>query len=217
MKHLRKLLIALLGGIIIMSTLVACQSKKSVEQELEPLFEILDKQTVELENVVLIRDSFDVYNTHKRIFSFQFDLNHKSNEALLGNFVKDSSEETINEKVSFANNELIFEIVNSQAENLLFQEFHFSSDYFNDLLLEAKTDSFERYEKVIRYQEKKLSSYSQQLITDYSLSENSEVTITVEKLRGEDTNFRYILTYYLHDKVNSMELRRILVIKIEEQ
>ncbi|MFC3928410.1 hypothetical protein ACVR05_02115 [Streptococcus caprae] len=197
--------------------LIGCHHSKSVEEELQPMFEILDKQEIELNNVSLIKDSFHVYNVNQSISFLQFNLEDNLDNSLSGTFFKENSEERVEDKVLYTNNELHFESLDNRSEKLFFQEFHFSKEYFKSLQNEGESDSVERYEKIIKYREKIHSTYSKKLIKEYSLSKDSDITVKVEKLSGESTNFRYILTYSLYDASASIELRRILVIKMEEQ
>lgn len=190
--------------------LAACT--KSVEDEFKPLFEVLDKQRVEIKRVTLIKDSFDVYKNGKKIDSFQFNLDSKSNDTLIGSFLQESEEGLIEEQVKYFNEKLQLED-NIIKEKLFFEEEHFSADYFKELKMIDTDDSFETYSKTIDYEEVIASAYTQKLIAKYDLSSVPQVKLFLEKHRANENGFSYVLHYFLFDEVTQVMVDRIFVFR----
>ncbi|MBM7643634.1 hypothetical protein [Streptococcus loxodontisalivarius] len=219
MKWLRKSLILFLSAIILIG-LSGCKSQEQkVKDEIEPLFEILDSQNIESQNVSVIKDSFSYYVGDSEEEGFEITLDTEIPNGLKGSIVKTSKDEKNQEEIFFINNFLYTSLSGqTKTENqLFFDEFHFSNKYFQKLVLDKYSNSIETYDKTMHFHEEELSSYSKKMINQYSLSIDSEVTIIVEKLRGDsEQSFRYILTYSLYDSTKNTEVRRILVFQVKE-
>lgn len=214
MKHLRKLLIALLGGIIMTGMLTACT--KSVEEELQPMFEVLEQQKVETSDLVSISEYSEIYRQdYKNRKGFELALSKNSLGTFEGTYIETNGPQSVN--VTLVDGQDLFQIgeKNIFFKNLLLKDFHFSSEYFNQLKLEETYDSIERYDKGMVYKEIQLSDYSKSLQMEYNLSDNLEVRIEVYKNRGSEKSFNYFLKYYLFDRDSLYSIERIFVMELE--
>lgn len=213
MKHLRKLLIALLGGIIMTGMLAGCT--KSVEDEFKPLFEVLEQQKVETSDLVSINEYLDAFGQDYNKKGFELTLSKNESGTIEGTYIEINGSQSID--VTLVDGQDLFQTGERDIffKNLLLKDFHFSSDYFKHLKLEETYDSFERYDKGMIYKEIQLSDYSKALQKEYNLSDNLDTMIEINKTRGSEKSFNYFLIYYLFDRDNHYSIRRTFVIELE--
>ncbi|HFR3426556.1 TPA: hypothetical protein ACHU7U_001803, partial [Streptococcus suis] len=99
---------------------------------------------------------------------------------------------------------------------MMFEEFHFSEDYFNSLELVKVLDHPNTYLKEITYQEKTPSEYTKMLIDLYDLTTPRMANIEISKVRADEKTFAYILTYSLYDETN-ISIKRVFSFVMEDK
>lgn len=214
-KILKKLLVSILGGIMMTGMLAGCDNSKTVEEELQPMFEILDKQSIDGFEVVSILDTLRPSLKLEEVTGFQINLNLVDGNNLSGEMREIAGENTKSTEQVVLANDTIFDNDILSNNQLFYKEFHFSKSYFKTLEKKGVHDSVETYDKNITYVEQKLSQYSKSIISRYSLSTEAEVTIEVGKQRGGENSFNYLIIHNIFDKEKKITVRRTCVIELE--
>lgn len=200
MNRIKKLMMCILGVVTIMG-LTGCSKEVKIRTELAPMYEVLDQQSIENFDILSIEDSLRIYGMESAK-AFKTDLAISPDGQFEGMSYDLSVSETEGYPTSYIGGELK---INTTSEvlsdrKLMFEEFHFSEDYFNNLELVKVLDHPNTYMKDMSYQEKTPSDYTKKLIETYGLTDPTVAKIEVSKRRHDEKTFSYILFYSLYDR-----------------
>lgn len=215
MNRIKKLMMCILGGVMIVG-LTGCNKEVEIRTELAPMYEVLDQQSIENFDILSIEDSLRIYGM-KSAKAFKTDLAMSSDGQFEGMSYDLSVSETEGYPTTYIDGNLK---INTTSEvlsdrKMMFEEFHFSEDYFNSLELVEAFDHPSTYMKDMSYQEKFLSTYTKSLIGTYGLTSPTATKIEVSKRRHDEKTFSYILTYYLYDG-SDIEIIRVFKFVMED-
>lgn len=215
MNRIKKLMMCILGGVTIMG-LTGCNNEVGIITELAPMYEVLDQQSIENFDILSIEDSLRIYGMESAK-AFKTDLAISSDGQFEGMSYDLSVSETEGYPTSYIGGELKINTTSEVLANrkLMFEEFHFSEDYFNNLELVKVLDHPNTYMKDMSYQEKIPSTYTKSLIGTYGLTSPTAAKIEVSKRRHDEQRFSYILTYSLYDG-SDIEIIRVFKFVMED-
>ncbi|WNY46923.1 hypothetical protein PXH68_08590 [Streptococcus sp. 29896] len=215
MNRIKKLMMCILGGVMIMG-LTGCNKEAEIRTELAPMYEVLDQQSIENFDILSIEDSLRIYGMESAK-GFQTDLTINSDGQFEGMSYDLSVSETEGYPTTYIDGELKINTTSEVLVNrkLMFEEFHFSEDYFNNLELVKVLDHPNTYMKDMSYQEKTPSDYTKKLIETYGLTDPTVAKIEVSKTRHDEKTFSYILTYSLYDEAD-IEIIRVFKFVMED-
>ncbi|HFI0353152.1 TPA: hypothetical protein ACGOV8_000351 [Streptococcus suis] len=181
--------------------LTGCSKEVKIRTELAPMYEVLDQQSIENFDILSIEDNLRIYGMES-VKAFKTDLAISSD----GQFEGMSYDLSVSEKEGYPTTYIDGNLkINTTSEvlsdrKMLFEEFHFSEDYFNSLELVKVLDHPNTYMKDMSYQEKTPSDYTKKLIETYGLTDPTVAKIEVSKRRHDEKTFSYILFYSLYDR-----------------
>lgn len=188
-------------GVVTIMGLTGCSKEVKIRTELAPMYEVLDQQSIENFDILSIEDNLRIYGMES-VKAFKTDLAISSD----GQFEGMSYDLSVSEKEGYPTTYIDGNLkINTTSEvlsdrKMLFEEFHFSEDYFNSLELVKVLDHPNTYMKDMSYQEKTPSDYTKKLIETYGLTDPTVAKIEVSKRRHDEKTFSYILFYSLYDR-----------------
>ncbi|NQJ70450.1 hypothetical protein HO542_03695 [Streptococcus suis] len=200
MNRIKKLMMCILGVVTIMG-LTGCSKEVKIRTELAPMYEVLDQQSIENFDIFSIEDNLRIYGMESAK-AFKTDLAISPDGQFEGMSYDLSVSETEGYPTTYIDGNLK---INTTSEvlsdrKMLFEEFHFSEDYFNSLELVEAFEHPSTYMKDMSYQEKTPSDYTKKLIETYGLTDPTVAKIEVSKTRHDEKTFSYILFYSLYDR-----------------
>lgn len=200
MNRIKKLMMCILGVVTIMG-LTGCSKEVKIRTELAPMYEVLEQQSIENFDILSLEDNLRIYGMESAK-AFKTDLAMSSDGQFEGMSYDLSVSETEGYPTTYIDGNLK---INTTSEvlsdrKMLFEEFHFSEDYFNSLELVKVLDHPNTYMKDMSYQEKTPSDYTKKLIETYGLTDPTVAKIEVSKRRHDEKTFSYILFYSLYDR-----------------
>lgn len=216
MNRIKKLMMCILGGVTIMG-LTGCNKEVEIRTELAPMYEVLDQQSIENFDIFSIEDNLRIYGMESAK-AFKTDLAIGPDGQFEGMSYDLSVSETEGYPTTYIDGNLK---INTTSEvlsdrKMMFEEFHFSEDYFNSLELVKVLDHPNTYLKEITYQEKTPSEYTKMLIDLYDLTTPRMANIEISKVRADEKTFAYILTYSLYDETN-ISIKRVFSFVMEDK
>lgn len=181
--------------------LTGCSKEVKIRTELAPMYEVLDQQSIENFDIFSIEDNLRIYGMESAK-AFKTDLAISPDGQFEGMSYDLSVSETEGYPTTYIDGNLK---INTTSEvlsdrKMLFEEFHFSEDYFNSLELVEAFEHPSTYMKDMSYQEKTPSDYTKKLIETYGLTDPTVAKIEVSKTRHDEKTFSYILFYSLYDR-----------------
>ncbi|HHX4749791.1 TPA: hypothetical protein ACQY42_000084 [Streptococcus suis] len=182
-----------------------------------PMYEVLDQQSIENFDIFSIEDNLRIYGMESAK-AFKTDLAISPDGQFEGMSYDLSVSETEGYPTTYIDGNLK---INTTSEvlsdrKMMFEEFHFSEDYFNSLELVKVLDHPNTYLKEITYQEKTPSEYTKMLIDLYDLTTPRMANIEISKVRADEKTFAYILTYSLYDETN-ISIKRVFSFVMEDK